>query len=262
MFLIFICKFNTNNSLNFVLYLIMKTWIMMSAMLHQPYNVILLPMQLISHYGFHQISVNCQHSVYEIVFTHILIGNTFYFYQVRIGLSETTKQNNKLQSWTFIFIFKGNSNSLATIDITAGYVGLESYQPIIIGLFLIINTYSAPIISYLTLLCIVAANNQKKKSWVGRLFEISKVMRFVIHFCEQLLCFRLYQRFLSVSSMYIASRITPITLYTIIISIQRYHLFIWTVFAPKLLYECMHSVVMYSIVLCTFCIFSLHEFYT
>lgn len=38
-------------------------------------------------------------------------------------------------------------------------------------------------------------------------------------------------------------RLLPITIYTIIISIQRHHLFIWSVFSPKLLYEAVHSVV-------------------
>jgi ethanolaminephosphotransferase len=47
---------------------------------------------------------------------------------------------------------QGNSNSLATIDIASGYVGQIGYNPIVVGTLLIINTYSAPVLSYLLLL--------------------------------------------------------------------------------------------------------------
>jgi hypothetical protein len=41
---------------------------------------------------------------------------------------------------------------LATIDIASGYVGQIGYNPIVVGTLLIINTYSAPVLSYLLLL--------------------------------------------------------------------------------------------------------------
>jgi len=40
---------------------------------------------------------------------------------------------------------QGNSNSLATIDIGAGYVGLSNYHPVIIGILMFVSTYSGPI---------------------------------------------------------------------------------------------------------------------
>ena len=37
------------------------------------------------------------------------------------------------------------------------------------------------------------------------------------------------------------------TLYTMITNFQRYHLFVWTVFSPKLLYEAVHCTVLFSV---------------
>jgi ethanolaminephosphotransferase len=50
------------------------------------------------------------------------------------------------------YFLQGNSNSLATIDIASGYVGQIGYNPVVVGIFLVINTYSAPVLSYLLLL--------------------------------------------------------------------------------------------------------------
>lgn len=61
------------------------------------------------------------------------------------------------------YILQGNSNSLATIDVAAGYVGMESYKPLIVGLFLSINTYSAPVLAYLTL--IYRSTLSKSSKW-------------------------------------------------------------------------------------------------
>lgn len=39
-------------------------------------------------------------------------------------------------------------------------------------------------------------------------------------------------------------KLVPVTVYTFIITIQKHHLFVWSVFAPKLLYESMYLAVM------------------
>jgi ethanolaminephosphotransferase len=46
---------------------------------------------------------------------------------------------------------QGNSNSLASIDIASGYVGQIGYNPVVVGILLVTNTYSAPVLSYLLL---------------------------------------------------------------------------------------------------------------
>lgn len=60
------------------------------------------------------------------------------------------------------YFLQGNSNSLATIDIASGYVGQIGYNPMVVGTLLIINTYSAPILSYLLLLSKLIFQSQKE----------------------------------------------------------------------------------------------------
>ncbi|XP_076764816.1 GPI ethanolamine phosphate transferase 2, catalytic subunit-like [Xylocopa sonorina] len=170
------------------LYFILRMWITMAAMLHQPQNVALLPLQVILSSVASGITQDAEHRV--ATFLYNWLGNVFYFYQ-------------------------GNSNSLATIDVAAGYVGVQSYVPLINGSLLIINTYAAPVLAYLLLVYHIVQNEP---------YDFKKA------------CVR-------VSRAYIACRLLPLTLYTVIISIQRHHLFVWSVFSPKLLYETAHSII-------------------
>uniref|UniRef100_A0A1I7XUB4 PIGO_PIGG domain-containing protein n=1 Tax=Heterorhabditis bacteriophora TaxID=37862 RepID=A0A1I7XUB4_HETBA len=43
------------------------------------------------------------------------------------------------------FFYQGNSSGLATIDIAVGYQGLSYYEPLIVGLQVIVNLYAGPI---------------------------------------------------------------------------------------------------------------------
>ncbi|KAI1727482.1 GPI ethanolamine phosphate transferase 2 [Ditylenchus destructor] len=47
------------------------------------------------------------------------------------------------------FFYTGNSNSIASIDISVGYAGLSSYQPVLIGLQIVLNAYAGPICVFL-----------------------------------------------------------------------------------------------------------------
>ncbi|KAF3420554.1 hypothetical protein E2986_01438 [Frieseomelitta varia] len=176
------------------LYFILQMWIMVVAMLHQPHSVILLPFQIIFSSVIYEIIKNdiTQNSW---VLLYTWIGNVFYFYQ-------------------------GNSNSLATVDVAAGYVGVQSYMPFINGSLLIINTYAAPLLSYFLLI-------------------YHAILQHPYNTCETIV---------RISKIYTTWRLLPVAIYTIIISIQRYHLFVWSVFSPKLLYEAVHSTVICSAV--------------
>ncbi|XP_011337922.2 GPI ethanolamine phosphate transferase 2 isoform X2 [Ooceraea biroi] len=108
-----------------MMFIIINIWVMISAILHQPYNVILLPIQIVASSTID--AALRENDLLDVsVFVHCWLGNVFYFYQ-------------------------GNSNSLASVDIAAGYVGLRSYVPFITGVYLIINTYSAPVLAYFLL---------------------------------------------------------------------------------------------------------------
>ena len=50
-------------------------------------------------------------------------------------------------------------------------------------------------------------------------------------------------------------RIVPLCCFSLVVFIQRYHLFIWSVFAPKLLFEAMNFLVVasFSVLVLAFC---------
>lgn len=52
----------------------------------------------------------------------------------------------------FFFFVQGNSNSLASIDLNAGYVGLQNFNFVTVGVYLTLNTFNGLILTYLILL--------------------------------------------------------------------------------------------------------------
>merc|ERR1719273_356044 len=100
-----------------------------------------------------------------------------------------------------LFFQMGNSNGLASIDVGAAYVGISSFNPWIVGSLLAINTFSGPIL------------------WTIFAFATEKEMKF-------------YSSFLFFRGL-------EITLYLVVVTHLRHHLFVWTVFSPKLLYLAM-----------------------
>jgi len=74
-------RYNKSRFASTVMFIIINIWVMISAILHQPYNVILLPMQIIA--GSIIDAVLQENDLLDIsVFVHCWLGNVFYFYQV------------------------------------------------------------------------------------------------------------------------------------------------------------------------------------
>ncbi|KAH0541215.1 hypothetical protein KQX54_021289 [Cotesia glomerata] len=189
---------NTYKSLiNQLFYLLLQYWIIISAILHRPYNIILLPIQLISQIIISNFLINYTDNLKVLTFTSYCIGNVFYFYQ-------------------------GNSNSLATIDVAASCIGLETYRIYIAALFICINTFSSPVLAYLILVFKIT------------LGDTSNTIEF-------------FQKLHFINRQYAIFKLFSFITYTIIISIERHHLFVWSVFAPKLLYETAHCVLIFFI---------------
>lgn len=108
------------------------------------------------------------------------------------------------------FFYQGNSNSLASIDINAGYVGHTTFHYVTVGLLLTVNTYSGPILSFIAFIH-SSCNCSESSSQQTTAKRILPLVLFLVTF--------------------------PFTLYVFIILFMRHHIFIWTVFSPKLLYE-------------------------
>uniref|UniRef100_A0A6B2E8V2 Putative glycosylphosphatidylinositol anchor synthesis protein n=1 Tax=Phlebotomus kandelakii TaxID=1109342 RepID=A0A6B2E8V2_9DIPT len=158
---------------------------LISCLLHKPHNAILnvaciLTCQVVSK-SIESI-LSGTPKTFMIILSHLWIGKMFFFYQ-------------------------GNSNSLASIDLNAGYVGLKSFNMTIVGLFLTLNTFSGPLLALLVMLHHLQGDQSDRKR---------------------------SQTFLQTSVIFL---ILPLSVYMAIATGFRNHLFVWTVFSPKLLYE-------------------------
>lgn len=152
------------------------SWILISSLLLKPYNIILISYCILTSMYFFKIYQNTT----VITFCHIWLGNMLYFAQ-------------------------GHSNSLASVDVSVGYIGLSEYQPLLVILQVLCHTYSLPILCHF----LVLQNNMNSNRFWTILF-----------------CNRLYITFVT----------------CIITAAFRHHLFIWSVFAPKLFIESVHLI--------------------
>lgn len=121
-----------------------------SALLHKPHNIYLNFVILLT---CDMISTSCnqlfggRNNLFVKVVGHYWIGKMFFFYQVK----ETIQcLNNKIIYRPFFL--QGNSNSLASIDLNAGYVGLQNFNFFTVGAYLTLNTFNGLILTYLILL--------------------------------------------------------------------------------------------------------------
>ncbi|KAM3718791.1 GPI ethanolamine phosphate transferase [Dirofilaria immitis] len=119
------------------------------------------------------------------------------------------------------FFYSGNSNGLSTIDIASGFIGVEIYQPVRIAMQIVLVTYSGPLLTvfgwwqYSIEKSVTSISLSQKRN--ALLCWICSVLQLNMSLCLLSLC------------------------------IHRYHLFVWSVFAPKFLYEFVHLII-FSIV--------------
>src|SRR5206468_1888254 len=101
------------------------------------------------------------------------------------------------------FYSMGNSNTISTIDVSSGYVGLTDYIPIFVGLLMLVNTYSMYIF-WITMLFI-------------RLDEVKTSSHSTIHI-----------RKIDATAHYIITlRVLLLCIFQVIAVFLQNHLFIW-----------------------------------
>ncbi|XP_014644283.1 PREDICTED: GPI ethanolamine phosphate transferase 2 isoform X2 [Ceratotherium simum simum] len=110
------------------------------------------------------------------------------------------------------FYFQGNSNNIATVDISAGFVGLDAYVEIPAMFLTAFATYAEPVL------------------WASHLVSFLSSEASSSALSHACFCYALIRSF-------------PVSAYIILVTSLRYHLFIWSVFSPKLLYEGMHLLI-------------------
>ena len=104
------------------------------------------------------------------------------------------------------FFYFGNSNNLSTIDVGAGYTGMVAFMPVIVTSLMAIHTYTGPIV----VMTFFVKNGMDVNIFLNVLFHHSLLE--IIMFC-------------------------------IVSTAMRYHIFVWTVFSPKLLYLGMNLII-------------------
>lgn len=173
---------------------------LLSMLLHQPQNIILAVSCALTCWFFNEACNRMMKNVTERtvakIFLHFWTGKLFYFYQ-------------------------GNSNSLSTIDVNAGFVGQMHVHLPIIFVFSTINTFNGQLISLYQLVSHLTRDSE-------RLSQHNEPISI-----KQLLF-----KWLSLLNL------IPATVFLVIITILRHHLFIWSVFSPKLLYDSFVSLLM------------------
>lgn len=127
------------------------------------------------------------------------------------------------------FFYQGNSNSLATIDLNAGYIGLDHFELLPVMFFLTINTYNGPILAFLLLIyneldAIETKPEPTKRGEKQQCEKQANIPEIVI-----------------LMSILVT---LPFIVYCFVTVTFRHHIFVWTVFSPKLIYETYHLVLM------------------
>lgn len=180
-----------------VAHLALNDMMLIIILLMRPHNVIMVP----STYITCVLASQClDHSLLDVkpgkrkdvldtlsrCLVHIWIGIVFFFYQ-------------------------GNSNSLASVDLGAGYVGLRSYCPVRVAMRMGLHAYAGPALAGMTLFASLSTTYDTWEQYLQSAWRCTNILSF--------------------------QRAYSLAIYIVVAFIFRHHLFVWTVFSPKLLYD-------------------------
>ncbi|XP_014276007.1 GPI ethanolamine phosphate transferase 2 [Halyomorpha halys] len=212
-------KNSKNNFMLNIIEIILVLTVEIIALLHKPHNIVLISAMLVFQDILAKYYLN---HVYYLMGLYQSLGMVFYFYQ-------------------------GNSNGLASIDITAGFIGLEEFSLTISGVYVFLNTFSAIILANILLLRTMYLS--KSKAEKGKYWTLYKDNLQPLCVYDEELEYYWFIPFVSCSYA---------IFYSTYVVLQRHHLFLWSVFCPKLLYlSC--EILLYSIIV--FMLFFLESSY-
>jgi len=120
------------------------------------------------------------------------------------------------------FFSVGNTNLLATIDLSNAYNGVATYEVYLVGLLTFISNFAVPLFWSFAGLQLMFEDGSSAPFFLTRLCQSLTVS---------------YQRVILIKAMYLLFFYCLSMINLVASSINlRYHLFIWSVFCPKLLY--------------------------
>ncbi|XP_026728933.1 GPI ethanolamine phosphate transferase 2 isoform X2 [Trichoplusia ni] len=109
------------------------------------------------------------------------------------------------------FFYQGNSNSLSSVDLGSGYVGLRAYCPARVALRMGLHAYAGPALAGALLFAAIAREAHSWQQYLKTVWRATNILS--LH------------------------RIYAVAVYCIVATVFRHHLFVWSVFSPKLLYD-------------------------
>ncbi|ODQ82885.1 hypothetical protein BABINDRAFT_159380 [Babjeviella inositovora NRRL Y-12698] len=148
----------------------------------------------------------------------------------------TAYGSNQLHSTAFVSVFTlimqylsffslGNTNSLATVDLSNAYNGVESYNMTLVGVLTFLSNFAGPVywaIASLDVMLEKSATTHQQTSQKWAKFWVRNLIYIV---------------FYSVAAVGLVGACINL----------RFHLFIWSVFSPKLLYFVSWNVLIYGV---------------
>ncbi|VDM18591.1 unnamed protein product [Hydatigera taeniaeformis] len=152
--------------------------------------------------------------------------------QARSKLTYFTVMLYWMEGWV-TFFQQGNSNKFSTVDMAAGYVGLSGHSNILSTMMVLLYTYAGPLFWQLSLYFRYVFKYGISERVIGRETLLPHVKTSVVVFALGLL-------------------MTVTTMSAIICLFFHSHLFIWSVFAPKLFFMtafCCVSIPIYVVML-------------
>ncbi|KAE9044900.1 hypothetical protein PR002_g2527 [Phytophthora rubi] len=128
------------------------------------------------------------------------------------------------------FFALGNSHLVSTIDISQSYHGLSAYSQSLVGALTFVSVFSGPLVCFVNLFQWLDATTSVKASSTLSGRETQGLTGSTN--ATKAACLTIFT--------YQALRFA---VYTVVVYFMRFHLFIWSVFAPKMLYEVAHLAV-------------------
>ncbi|KAF8404704.1 hypothetical protein HHK36_009592 [Tetracentron sinense] len=116
----------------------------------------------------------------------------------------------------------GNSNTIATIDVAASFIGISSHSTVLAGILMFINTYASPMLFLLSMVMYISMKDMSYML-VSQNTDLGHLLQMMIGFPCLIP--------LGLNSI-------VLTAFTVILLLMRNHLFVWSVFSPKYLYVC------------------------
>ncbi|XP_054717516.1 GPI ethanolamine phosphate transferase 2-like [Uloborus diversus] len=196
-FLIQIPELSSNKS-KLKYFNVISSWILLIELIGRAYNIPLIATTLVQEHCLNELTWKKSRNIFSNTAMYLIMTMTAFFYI-------------------------GNSNNLSTIDLFSGYTGLSSYQPIIVGVLLVCNTYST-VMLWLLLMMHRMLN-----------FHASKFSN-----SNEDTCVHLKRNVAFCFNILFAHRLFILSVYSIVIFIMKFHLFIMSVFLPKFIYETSH----------------------